>query len=91
MEQTTRYDNIKNAGQGLDIMRQKWAGSKWSNNQVDLHHALLGLNLGGGVAYVGVVCNKSYGMGVSASISGSYNGLNQNVLWDTMVFQHELG
>ena len=91
MEQTNRYDNIKNAGQGLDIMRQKWAGSKWSNNQVDLHHALLGLNLGGGVAYVGVVCNKNFGMGVSASISGSFTSLDAGTVWDAMVFMHEVG
>eukprot|EP00986_Skeletonema_menzelii_P004069 scaffold1349_cov94-Skeletonema_menzelii.AAC.1 len=91
MELTTRYNNIKNTMAGLNIMRNNWAGNKWSNSQVDLHHALLGKSLGGGVAYVGVVCNKNYGMGVSTSISGSFSSMGAGVVWDSMVFTHEIG
>ncbi|KAL7492436.1 hypothetical protein ACHAWT_004627, partial [Skeletonema menzelii] len=91
MELTTRYNNIKNTMDGLNIMRNNWAGNKWSNSQVDLHHALLGKPLGGGVAYVGVVCNKNYGMGVSTSISGSFSSMGAGVVWDSMVFTHEIG
>ena len=91
MELTTRYNNIKNTMAGLDIMRSNWAGNKWSNSQVNLHHALLGKSLGGGVAYVGVVCNKNYGMGVSTSISGSFSSMGAGVVWDSMVFTHEIG
>mmetsp|Transcript_20667 Transcript_20667/g.34058 ORF Transcript_20667/g.34058 Transcript_20667/m.34058 type:complete len:644 (-) Transcript_20667:56-1987(-) len=91
MELTTRYNNIENTMDGLNIMRNNWAGNKWSNSQVDLHHALLGKPLGGGVAYVGVVCNKNYGMGVSTSISGSFSSMDVGVVWDSMVFTHEIG
>ena len=91
IELTDRYKNIKTASDGLNIMRNKWAGNKWSSNQVDLHHAILGKRTGGGVAYVGVVCNKNYGFGVSASISGSFKSMNNAVTWDFMVFTHEVG
>ena len=88
---TSRYNNVNSALAGLDVMRNAWAGNKWSNNQVDLHHALLGKRLGGGVAYLGVVCNKNYGMGVSGSISGSFTSLDAETVWDAMVFMHEVG
>ena len=91
IERTTRYDKINNPSAGLDIMRKQWAGNKWSNSKVDLHHALLGKRLGGGIAYVGVVCNKNYGMGLSGSISGSFKNIDAGVMWDTMVFMHEVG
>lgn len=52
----------------------------------------MGKDLKGGVAYVGVVCNKNYGLGVSASIKGNFQGgANSQMIWDTMVTMHEIG
>ena len=72
-------------------MKKNWAGNKWSNSKVDLHHALIGKRVGGGVAYVGVVCNKNFGFGVSGSVSGSFKNMDSPVMWDFMVFTHEVG
>ena len=51
----------------------------------DLHHAVLGKNLGGGIAYVSVICNSNYGFGLSASLSGGYISMGNAVVWDMMV------
>lgn len=59
-----------------------------------LAHFLSGRGLGGGVAYLSVVCNSSYGYGVSANLSGHFpnpivNNNSQN--WDLNVTAHEIG
>jgi len=91
MEQTTDYDGSKSTADALTSRREKGGGNKWSNDNVDLHHAILGKDLGGGIAYVGVVCDKSYGFGVSASITGAYMSMTAGVTWDSMVVTHEIG
>jgi hypothetical protein len=64
---------------------------------VDRHlaHMLSGLRWGsGGVAWVGAVCDASYGYGISGYLSGSFptpllHNHAQN--WDPMIVAHELG
>jgi hypothetical protein len=91
MELTKAYDKSKNSYDALTIMTKRWGGNSWSNDKVDLHHAILGKPLGGGIAYVGVVCNKSYGFGVSSSIKGGFTSMTAGVTWDSMVVMHEIG
>ncbi|MCH2143004.1 MAG: M12 family metallo-peptidase [Phycisphaerales bacterium] len=71
--------------------------SHWNSqmDHVDRHlaHMLSGQGLGGGVAYVGVVCTSS-GYAVSGNLSGSFplpieDHSNNN--WDLMVVAHETG
>ena len=59
--------------------------STFSGVMPDLHHALLGKNMGGGIAYVGVICRPDYGFGLSASLSGGYVSMSNAVVWDMMV------
>ena len=67
-------------------------------------HMVSGKNMGGGVAYVGVLCQSytqpgaSNDYGLSASISGSSFSWNGNpasnpaaVVWDVVVVLHEIG
>jgi hypothetical protein len=54
----------------------------------DLAH-LVGYNGGGGVAYLDVVCNRSYGFGYSA-INSSYANV-PTYSWTVMVLAHEIG
>jgi PKD repeat protein len=54
-------------------------------------HMLSGKSLGGGIAYVGVLCNGSYGYGVSASLGGNFDINNPGVVWDLLVVSHEIG
>ncbi|MEI7587459.1 M12 family metallo-peptidase, partial [Runella sp.] len=55
-----------------------------------LAHLLSGRNLGGGIAYIDVLCEKSYAYGVSASLSNTI--VNLPVFsWNVEVVTHELG
>ena len=59
----------------------------------DLYHFVSGADLGGGVAYLDVLCSQSFGFGVSGNIDG---GLDLPVdkgsdTWDFVVVAHELG
>ncbi|AYQ33760.1 GEVED domain-containing protein [Runella sp. SP2] len=55
-----------------------------------LAHFLSGRNLGGGVAYIDVLCAKSYGHGVSANLN-TYNPNLPTYSWNVEVITHELG
>ena len=63
--------------------------TKGSNYNGDLAHFLTTRNLGGGIAYVNVLCNKPYAFGVSM-IYGSYSTV-PTYSWTTEVVTHELG
>jgi PKD repeat protein len=54
-------------------------------------HMLSGKSLGGGIAYVGVLCNRNWGYGVSASLGGNFDINNPAVVWDLLVVSHEIG
>ncbi|MFT5288176.1 MAG: hypothetical protein ACI8PQ_000438 [Planctomycetota bacterium] len=79
----------------LNEFRAAWNSSGWPAT-ADLAHFISGANLGGGVAYVGVLCNQVFGYGVSANINGSINwgtfdGSPGSFTWDYVVVAHELG
>ena len=70
-------------------MRSIYANSAgWHWAGTDVHHALLGKSLGGGIAYLGVLCNSNYGYGLSAGLAGSYTSMDNAVVWDMMVVSH---
>ena len=68
-----------------------------------LAHMLSGKGLGGGIAYVGVLCDNygsqrhGYDYGLSASLGANFNWDGDqthnpaNVVWDIVVVQHEIG
>lgn len=53
------------------------------------HFPTYNANLGGGIAYVDVICNKSYAFGVSA-INTTYQNV-PTYSWSVEVMTHELG
>ncbi len=65
---------------------QATRGTNFTGN---LAHFVTTRNLGGGVAYVDVICTKSYAFGVSA-ISTSYQNV-PTYSWSVEVMTHELG
>ena len=89
--ESSLYDGATSTSTALTIMRNTYASSAWHHAGVDVHHALLGNNLGGGIAYVGVLCNPSFGYGLTASISGSFQSLDYSVVLYLKGFMHELG
>ena len=91
----TTPDGPGNTTQMLDEFRNAWIASGWPA-AADLAHFLSGAELGGGLAYVDVLCNQSYGFGVSGGIDGNINwntwtGNAGSFTWDFVVFAHELG
>lgn len=87
----TRYDDATSTSAALNVMQSQLTGGNWPNTSPpsDLAHAILGRGLGGGIAYVGVLCNTGYGTGVSAGISGSYNiNTPKAMVWDIVVVAH---
>jgi hypothetical protein len=88
---STLYDSATSTSNALDIMRSNYGAGSWHTVGVDIHHALLGKDLGGGIAYLGVICDAGYGYGLTASIGGNFVSLSQRVVWDLKAFMHELG
>lgn len=79
----------------LSEFRTAWTTSGWPAS-ANLAHFVSGASLGGGVAYVGVLCNSSYGFGVSGNINGlvnwgSWTGAPGSLTWDFVVVAHEIG
>lgn len=79
----------------LDEFRNAWVTNGWPAS-ANLAHFVSGASLGGGIAYVNVLCNQSFGFGVSGNISGTVNwgtwtGQPGNFTWDFVVVAHELG
>jgi hypothetical protein len=85
------YDSSASTQEALTTMRNNYSGSSWHTQNVDLQHALLGLELGGGIAYIGTICNSDYGFGLTAGLVGDFTSLDQRVVWDLKGFMHEIG
>jgi hypothetical protein len=83
------YDGASSTSNALSIMRSIYATGSWTSPWhypgTDIHHALLGKSLGGGIAYIGVLCNSEYGYGLSASLSGGFVSMSNSVVWDMKV------
>ncbi|MEZ6019495.1 MAG: M12 family metallo-peptidase [Planctomycetota bacterium] len=52
-----------------------------------------GASLGGGVAYLDVLCNQNYGFGVSGNMTGGtqFPVSQSSNTWDFVVMAHEIG
>lgn len=91
----TAQDSGGTASNVLDEFRGAWTPNNWPVS-ANLAHFISGANLGGGVAYVNVLCSQSFGFGVSGNISGTINwgswtGAPAHFTWDFVVVAHELG
>jgi len=71
-------------------LRDYW-NANMGGEERTIAHMLSGKSLGGGIAYVGVLCNQSYGYGVSASLRGIFDISSPGVVWDLLVVTHEIG
>jgi hypothetical protein len=79
-------------GAQLDEFRNYW-NANMGGVYRHLAHFLSGRGLGGGIAWLSVVCNPSYGYAVSA-INGYFPSpivMNHGANWDLMVTAHETG
>ncbi len=81
----------------LAEFKAAWSGgaNTWPAS-ADLAHFLSGANIGGGRAYLGVICNQNFGFGVSGNLRANINwstwtGNASAIAWDFIVVAHELG
>ena len=69
--------------------------SYWNANYTSVQrtivHMLSGKNMGGGIAYLGALCNSSYGYGLSSSLSTTFSVTQPNLYWDILCYTHEIG
>ena len=83
------------AGALLSEFRSSWNSSGWPVS-ADLAHFMSGADLGGGIAYVNVLCSPNFAYGVSGNMNGnidwgSWTGNSGSLTWDFVVVAHELG
>jgi len=69
--------------------------SYWNTNYTSVQrtivHMLSGKNMGGGTAYVGVLCSASFGYGLSSSLSTTFSTTVPGLYWDILCYTHEIG
>jgi hypothetical protein len=69
------YSSASSSQKALSIMRSNYAGDVNFGDgdvEIDIHHAFLGKDLGGGIAYVGAICDKSIGFGLVSHMAGDF-------------------
>ena len=84
------YDSAIDYFEAIDTMMAIYSRTSWHYTSPlginpDLHHALLGRELGGGAAYPGKICDPGWGFGVSGGVKGSFVSLDNGAVWDMMV------
>lgn len=79
------------SGEMLTEFQAAWVGNVPAS--ADLGHMISGAPLGGGVAWLDVLCNDTYNFGVSGNINGtiSFPIVQQPNNWDFIVISHEIG
>lgn len=88
----TSQDSGGDAGDVLNEFRTQWSGGN-APASAHLNHFLSGANLGGGVAWLDVLCHSSYAFGVSGNLNGNLTTpvVQGGNTWDFVVVAHELG
>jgi hypothetical protein len=99
---TDPYPTTTDSSTALTNFRNHWNANMQSVDRT-VAHMLSGMSTGGGVAWVGVLCDayqspgNNYSYGYSGTLDGNFNwDGNQahnpsSVVWDIMVVQHEIG
>jgi len=83
-----KMDDGSTIRDALKLMRETYHGTVGKYEGAHLRHALLGKDLGGGIAFTDTVCDSSWGFGISSGMRGEIGNMD---LYDVFVFAHELG
>eukprot|EP00804_Cyclotella_cryptica_P029791 CCRYP_020655-RH/>CCRYP_020655-RH protein AED:0.16 eAED:0.17 QI:189/1/0.94/1/0.62/0.82/17/1256/1313 len=98
IRQTDFYGDVDSTTDALDKMKKEFGGSYWHEDGVDLHYALLGKGLKGGlgeragIAFIeNSLCDPARGFGVVSGLKGGFESLNENLGTDLKRFMYALG
>mmetsp|Transcript_9819 Transcript_9819/g.19835 ORF Transcript_9819/g.19835 Transcript_9819/m.19835 type:complete len:488 (-) Transcript_9819:863-2326(-) len=96
VQETTILDGVTSLRDALRTMRTFY--SRQPNNideydeyAVNLRHALLGRDIGGGIAFIDTVCDSQWSVGLSSGLEGKIGDLDEDALYDVFMFSHEVG
>lgn len=89
ISETTVFDSngVGSTKEAIKLYRQTFKDTI-GNDKAHLRHALLGRDLGGGIAYSDSVCDPAWGFGISSGLKGKINSID---MYDIYLFAHELG
>ncbi len=73
-----------------DEVRGYWTANRTGVSRTTVHF-LSAKILGGGWAWVGVLCNAAFGYGVTGNLSGTFDPGSPTVIWDIYATSHEIG
>jgi len=88
ISETKIFNNSNSTRDALKVMRETHGGTIGINKGAHLRHALLGRDLGGGIAFTDSVCDESFGFGISSGMRGKFNNMD---MYDVYMFAHEIG
>ena len=81
----SNYASFTDTASALNRMISIYGRTSWHFQKTDLHHGLLGRNMGGGRAVLGALCNPNNGFGLSTALQGNFSQMSSAVVWDFMV------
>ena len=84
------FESVDTLREGLQTMRQFYEDDM-SDDGTSLRHALLGRDIGGGIAFVDAVCDSTWGVGLSSGLRGKIDNLDEDAMYDVFMFSHEIG
>ena len=97
IRQTDFYDDISSTTEALARMKNE-NGVQWHKEGIDLHYALLGKELNGGlgersgIAFIeDSLCDSSKGFGVVSGLKGGFERLDERLGYDLKRFMYAIG
>ena len=97
VEEIDIFENVNTLRDGLKTMRLHYQEQRYTNSMVGTHgsvnlvHALLGKDIGGGIAFIDTVCDDVWGVGLSSGLRGVMDNLNEEAMHDAHMVAHEIG
>lgn len=96
VQETTILDGVTSLRDALRTMRTFYSGQpnnidEYDEYTVNLRHALLGRDIGGGIAFIDTVCDSQWSVGLSSGLEGKIEDLDEDALYDVFMFSHEVG
>ena len=89
-------NGVDNLRDGLRELRLHYEGTvgvgkeEEGDETIHLVHALLGKDIGGGIAFIDTVCSSQWGVGLSSGLQGSMDNL-ADAFYDVHMIAHEIG